>query len=102
MPDYPILVGHCDFGDPDCCGIIMPVVRGEQCDLVCNECRAVIATVPAVEAEQTLLRMAMSEGICTETCPHCGAINTFPGFTSMEAYTCRQCGTGVVLQRSMQ
>jgi hypothetical protein len=58
MPQLPILVGHCDNGDPECCGIIMPVVHGEQADLRCNECRVVIASVSATEAEPTLLRMA--------------------------------------------
>ena len=102
VPEYPILVCHSDYGDPECCGIVMPVERGEQTDLVCNECGMVIGTVPAAEAEPTLLRMAMEEGFCSETCPHCGDLNTFPGFSSMEAYTCRQCGLGVVVQRPVQ
>jgi hypothetical protein len=102
MPEFPILVGHCDNGDPECCGIIMPLVHGEQADLRCNECGVVIATVSATEAEPTLLRMALSGGTCSETCPHCREPNTFPGFTSMEAYTCRHCGQGVVIQRSVQ
>jgi len=80
----------------------MPVERGAQTDLVCNECGAVIATVPADEAEPTLLRMAMSEGVCTETCPHCGDVNVFTGFSSMDAYMCCHCGRGVVVQRLAQ
>jgi hypothetical protein len=79
--EYPILVCHMDYGDPDCCGIVVPVSHGEDLDLVCNESGAVIATVPAKEAEPTLLRMAMSEGFCTEICPHGGKVNAFPGFT---------------------
>jgi uncharacterized protein (DUF983 family) len=102
MPEFPILVGHCDNGDPECCGIITPVVHGEQADLRCNECGVAIARVSAAEAEPTLLRMALSGGICSETCPHCGELNPFPGFKSMEAYTCRHCGQGVVIQRSVQ
>ncbi len=80
----------------------MPVVHGEQADLRCNECGVVITTVAAAEAEPTLLRMALSEGVCSETCPRCGERNTFPGFISMEAYTCRHCGQGVVIQRPVQ
>jgi hypothetical protein len=44
------------------------------------------------EAEPTLLRMAISGGFCSETCPDCGGLNTFPGFDSMLAYICRECG----------
>jgi hypothetical protein len=58
MHEYPILVAHSDYGDPECCGIIMPVVRGEEADLRCNECGVVISTVSAKEAEPTPLRMA--------------------------------------------
>jgi len=28
---------HSDFGDPDCCGFLYGVVRGDQADLTCNE-----------------------------------------------------------------
>jgi hypothetical protein len=94
MRDIPALVPHEDYGDPNCCGIIMLIDRGDQTDLVCNECGAVIGSVAAQEAEATLLRMAMSGGFCSETCPHCGELNTFPGFSSMEAYTCSHCDQG--------
>jgi hypothetical protein len=111
--EYPILAAHADQGDPECCGIIMPTRNGEyvdlkrnpgtdSIDLMYNECGAVIMTVPAAEAEPTLLRMAMAEGMCSETCPHCGELNTFPGWTAMEASTCRHCGTGVVVRRPVQ
>jgi hypothetical protein len=99
--DIPIIVPHEDY-DPECCGCIFPVARGEMADLVCNECGAVVNTVPAVEAEQILLRMAMSGGICSEICPRCAEVNTFPGFTSMETYTCRHCGKGVGVRRQVQ
>jgi hypothetical protein len=81
MGEYPILVAHSDYGDPERCGIALPVERANQADLVCNECGAVISTVPTVEAEPTLLRMAMEGGFCSETCLHCGELNTFPGFS---------------------
>jgi hypothetical protein len=86
----------------DCCGCLIVVERGDDADLVCNECLAVIRTVPTDEAPQILLRMAMDEGMCTETCPHCQALNTFPGFTSIEAYICVECGEGVSVKRSVQ
>ena len=47
MREYPILVGHSDYGDPDRCGIVMPIERAEAIDLVCKECGVVIETVPS-------------------------------------------------------
>ena len=38
---------HSDFGDPDCCGCLNGVIRGDQADIVCNECGTVLRTVPA-------------------------------------------------------
>jgi hypothetical protein len=29
---------HSDFGDPDCSGCLNGVIRGDQADIVCNEC----------------------------------------------------------------
>jgi hypothetical protein len=102
MREIPLLVPHADYGDQECCGIIMPVERGDQADLVCNECGAIICSVAVEEAGPTLLRMAMSGGFCSETCPHCGELNTFPGFSSKEAYTCRHCDQGVAVNKTIQ
>src|ERR1035438_5793132 len=38
---------HSDFGDPECCGCLNGVIRGDQADIVCNECGTVLRTVPA-------------------------------------------------------
>ncbi len=100
--EYPILVCHSDHGDPECCGIVVPVARGELADLKCNECGAVIATVSAGSAESSLLQMAVSGGVCSEVCPHCGDLNVFPGFSEMVAYVCRHCGEGVSIKRPAQ
>src|SRR5713226_120464 len=97
-PNSLPIVPHADVGDEDCCGCLYPVERGDLADLFCNECGALIQTVPIAEVEPTLLRMAMSQGVCTATCPHCQALNTFPGFTSIEAYICKECGEGVSVQ----
>ena len=113
LREYPILVPHSSYGDPDCCGIIMPFRNSEYVDLkrnpgtadvnlMCNECGVIISTVPAAEAEATLLRMAMAEGICSEICPHCGETNVLLGFTAVEAFTCRFCGSGVRVERPVQ
>jgi hypothetical protein len=76
--DISILVPHAGYGDQQRCGTIMPVERGDQTDLVCNECGAIINGVAAGGAEPTLLRIAKSGGFCSETCPQCGELNTFP------------------------
>jgi hypothetical protein len=27
---------HSDFGDPDCCGCLNGIIRGDQADIACN------------------------------------------------------------------
>jgi hypothetical protein len=81
MREYPaIIVPHMDLGDPECCGLIMAAIHGDQAELQCNECGAVLRTLPAAEAEKALAEMASDE-MCGATCKHCGIPNTFPGFT---------------------
>ena len=96
--DELAVVPHSD----DCCGCLVVIERGDDADLVCNECGALIRTVPTDEAPQVLMRMAMSEEMCSAVCPHCQGLNTFPGFTSIEAYICRECGQGVSVKRAVQ
>jgi hypothetical protein len=98
----PPMVAHADHGDPECCGLFLPEERGDVADLACNECGAVLCTVPAAEADATLLRMSMDEGVCLETCPACGEVNVFHGFSAMEAFTCRHCGKRVQVTRRAQ
>ena len=73
----------------------MAVEHGEMADLECNECGIVTKSVPGHVAESTLIEMSMALTFGTETCPECGELNTFPGFDSMLAFTCRHCGIGV-------
>ena len=56
------------------------------------------------QAGGILLRMALSGGVCSETCPQCAEVNTFPGFALMEARcsSFHHCGQGVVIQRPLQ
>jgi hypothetical protein len=82
-----------------CCGCLIVVEFGDYANLVCNECGALIRTVPTDEAPKVLLRMAMDQGMCSATC---GALNTFPGFTGIEAYICRECGQGVSVRGKVQ
>jgi hypothetical protein len=54
LEDEPdTIVPHGSLG-ADCCGCIVPLIRGDEADLACNECNALIRTVPASEAEQVL------------------------------------------------
>jgi len=49
------------------------------------------------------LMMEVAAGtICSARCPHCGALNTFPGLSSIDAFVCSECGEGVVLDRPAQ
>ena|SRR5688572_29959791 len=98
--DYPI-VPHMDTGDPDCCGCLVVNVRGDEADLVCNECGALVRTVPAAQAGSTLMAM-VSDAVCSARCPHCTALNTFPGFSEISAFVCQECGEGVTIDETVQ
>ena len=45
MREIPLLVPHADYGDTECCAIVIPVERGDQADLMCNQCGAIIMSV---------------------------------------------------------
>ena len=62
----------------------------------CNECDTVIRTVSAADLQNTFDEMELTLDVASELCPHCGAVNLFSGFSRMMAFTCRQCGTGVL------
>jgi len=84
-------------------GCLFPERRGDQADLTCNECGVVVVTVAPSDVDPTMLRMAGAGGFFSEVCPHCEYLNTSPMFLSMEAYTCRNGGEGVIVraQRSL-
>ena len=84
------------FGDPECCGCLNGVIRGDQADIVCIECGTVLRTVPAANVGQTLTELEITLEVASEMCPHCGSVNLFPGFSKMLAFTCRQCGKAVL------
>ena len=72
-----------------------PVFRGDDVDLTCNECGTVVGVVCPEDVRRTQDEMQLSLDVAPEQCPHCGAVNLFPGFATMMAYTCRQCGEAV-------
>jgi hypothetical protein len=77
---------HSDFGDPDCCGCLNGVIRGDQADIVCNECGTVLRTVPAANVGQTLTELEITLEVASEMCSHRGSMNLFPGFSKMIAF----------------
>jgi len=86
-----MIVPHEVATGADCDGCLIVQERGDLADIVCNECGTVIDTVPLERAGATLMELACRE-ICSSRCPHCGALNTFPGFTVIEAFICSECG----------
>jgi hypothetical protein len=96
-----LIVPHEVATGADCCGCLVVHVRGDQADITCNECGAVVRTVPVELASAVMVEMASTE-ICSARCTHCGALNTFPGSSVIEAFICSECGEGVVVNRSVQ
>jgi hypothetical protein len=85
-------IPHQNFGDSECGGFLYGLVRGDEGYIECNDCDAVVRTVPAAELRQTLNEMESTLELTSEQCPHCGKVNLFPGFSMMMVYTCRECG----------
>ena len=96
-----LIVPHEVATGADCEGCLIVQERGDLADIVCNECGKVIDTVPLERAGATLMELACRE-ICSARCPHCGALNTFPGFTVIEAFICSECGEGVNAEGPIQ
>jgi hypothetical protein len=68
-------------------------MRGDEADITCNECGAIVRTVPVPDLQRTYDEIELSlDATATEMCPRCGRVNIFPGWSSMMAYTCRGCG----------
>jgi hypothetical protein len=83
---------HSEFGDPECCGCLDGHVRGDESDIICNECGVLIGTVPTKNLEKALNDMELTLDFCTQICRHCGKASVISGFTMMLAYTCQECG----------
>ena len=96
-----LIVPHEVATGADCDGCLMVEERGDVADLRCNSCGAVVDTVPLDRAGTRLMELASVE-ICSAQCPHCGAMNTFRGFSVIEAFICRECGEGVSVERLVQ
>lgn len=60
--DIPI-IPHELATETDCCGCLIVQVRGDQADIICNECGAVIRTVPVERAAAVLLAMVLARAL---------------------------------------
>ena len=69
----------------------------DTADIICNECEAVVRTVPTADLQCTLDEMESTLDVATARCPHCGSVNLFPGFSEMLAFVCKECGESVRL-----
>ena len=88
------IIPHESLG-ADCCGCLIAQINGDQADIVCNECRTVIRTARVGAIQAAMSEMAQTDVISSARCTHCGALNTFPGMSSVEAFICSECGEGV-------
>jgi hypothetical protein len=95
-PEY--ILPHSDFGDRERWGLLIPVERGDFADIIWNECGTIIESVNAPNLRRALDEMQLKLGVESERCPHGGSINLLPGFSQMLAFTCRSCGTAVVVK----
>jgi hypothetical protein len=68
--DLPIIPHEVATG-ADCCGCLIVRVRGEQADITCNECGAVVRTVPVERVSAALLEISSIGG---ERAPSLGEI----------------------------
>src|SRR5262252_4903097 len=93
-----LIVPHEVATGADCDGCLIIEERGDVAYLKCNSCGVVVDTVPIGRAGQRLMELASDE-ICCEWCPHCGTLNTFPGFSAIKAFICRKCGEEVNVER---
>ena len=50
------IIPHADFGDRECCACLFGIVRGDQAEIRCNECAALIRTVPVSDLQQNVVR----------------------------------------------
>ena len=95
------IIAHESLG-ADCCGCLVVRGRGQQAEILCNECGEVVRTVPSQDVERTSYELAPTTAICSSRCNHCGALNRFPGMSSVDVYVCSECGGGIVIVTPVQ
>ena len=71
--------------------------------MVRNECGAVAAVITGEQFEAGYVPEGLRfKEVATAQGPHCGAVNTFPGFSAIEAFVCLECGEGESLEGRIQ
>jgi hypothetical protein len=53
------------------------------------------AGFPTIDAEQALRELEINLSLSSAMCPHCRAVNLFPGLSQVVAFVCRKCGEPV-------
>ena len=97
------IIPHQNFGADDCCGclVVEKKDQDDQAEILCNECLAVVRTVPIPDVEKVMAELVQTDTICSAKCTHCVAVNMFPGFSAMLAFICSECGEGVKVNTPM-
>src|SRR5690348_3038211 len=93
---------HSSFGGEGCCGYLNGIVRGRQAEIACDECQAVVRTVPASDLQSTLNRMELSLDVASALCPYCGSAHLAPRFSKLTAFICENCRNLVTLSDDPQ
>jgi hypothetical protein len=94
------IIPHAVFGDNDCCGCLFGLVHGDNAEIRCNECDAIICTVPTRDLQRTLTEMELKGDVASAICPHCGAAHLAPGFSKLIAFVCDERGKPVLVARA--
>jgi uncharacterized paraquat-inducible protein A len=81
-----------------CCGCLTATIHGDMAKIACNECGVILYSIPMNELDRVLAELSATDQICSPTCPHCGALNTFTGYSTIEAFVCSHCGEGVSVE----
>jgi hypothetical protein len=53
----PYMIAHSDHGAPECCGRVRALSRTDDVNFQCDECGAVVRTVPIGEVPATIEQM---------------------------------------------
>ena len=59
----------------------------------------IVRTVPAADLQQTFDEMELTLDLASAVCPHCGAVNLFPGFSEVMAFACKGCWAASTVRR---
>ncbi|MBV8552638.1 MAG: hypothetical protein JOY54_15175 [Acidobacteriaceae bacterium] len=80
------IIPHSDFWDRECCGCLNAIIRGDQAEIVCNECEKVIRTVPAADVKKVLEEMQSSMDIAQDGALVAEPPTSRPSFRSCSVY----------------